>query len=139
MNDYEKLLRNIIEPLFNDYEELIIPASQDQIESFRKEATSKKVPQKAIEELVRFYKVSTGIPCLDSVSIHEINDTILYEFWSEEELWIGQRDMDMIRWSDGKFHLGSAGDLNYGPEDIFETLLEVIEKGFKDWYPNGYK
>lgn len=137
MDEQQIHLLNLIKPLFKAYNVPIFPASKVQIENFRQKAKRKGVPQAAIDELVKFYEVSNGIPCLDSVVIHGTDDETLYDLWDDNELWIGQRDMDMIRWSNGAFHMGHAGDLNYGEEYIFKTLYEALKKGFQEWHPYG--
>ena len=131
----QKRIQDIIRPLFELYNENITPATPDEISRFREMASQLHVPQVAIDELIKFYEVSNGIPCLDSISISKIDDELLFEPWEDGELWFGQRDMDMIRWAQGKFHLGHAGDLNYGSDYVFNTILEVLQKGFEDWYP----
>ena len=84
-----KKILEIIKPLFDYYNELIIPANEQEINDFLTLARKNNVPKPAINELLKFYKVSNGIPCLDSLTIHEISDDILYEFWNDSQLWIG--------------------------------------------------
>ena len=136
MKTYEEELVELVKPLFDYYGCEIRAATDEQLKDFERIALENGLPEKGITELKRFYKTSNGIPCLDSIDIHSNDDPIIYECWEEhKQLWVGQRDMDMISWSDGKFHLGSAGCLNYGEDYIFDNLLELLKKGFKDWYP----
>lgn len=69
MEEEQIQLLNLIKPLFKAYNVPIVPASNEQIEKFSQEAKRKGVPQAAIDELVKFYEVSNGIPCLDSIAI----------------------------------------------------------------------
>ncbi|MEL7004863.1 MAG: hypothetical protein AAFN93_19305 [Bacteroidota bacterium] len=137
LSSYDINLRSLLSPLFQDYGQSFIGASQDELEQFERTARDINVPQEAIEELKRFYRVLNGIdPSLDSLLIYQSGSSMIYEFWqSQGQLWVGQRDMDMIIWKEGRFHLGCAGELNYGEDYVFENLLDLLMKGFRDWYP----
>ena len=55
---------------------------------------------------------------------------ILYEWWEDyKQLWLGGRDDDVLRWSEGKFCLGDASNDSYGKVYEFSTLIELLEKG----------
>lgn len=137
MIKYEEEIVELIKPLFDDYGLELKKASKEEINNFEEEARNNGVSSTVITELKRFYSVTDGIdPSLDSLWICKLGDSIKYEFWKEQkQLWIGQRDMDLLSWKDERFHLGCARELNYGEEYIFENLLELLKKGFKDWYP----
>ena len=71
------------------------------------------------------------------MDVYECKNPLLYEFWTEQQrLWIGQKDMDTISWKEGKYHLGSVSNLNYGEGYIFDTLLELLQKSFIEWFSN---
>ena len=137
MQEYEEEILRLIQPIFNDYGYEINKATADKILEFEKKAQLNNVHQHAITELKKFYNVTNGIPCLD-VDIHKCDSPMIYEFWEDQkQLWIGQKDMDMVSWKDGKFHLGSAGVLNYGKEYEFENFKDLLKKAFKDWYTDS--
>ena len=46
-----------------------------------------------IAELAAFYEVTDGVPCLDGFDFHAGGDEILFEWWDDRELWLGQRDL----------------------------------------------
>jgi len=134
MKTYEEKLLELIKPLFDDFGYDIKGASDEQLLKFEEIAIRNHLPENAIIELKRFYKVTNGIPCLE-VDIFEPDNPLLYELWDlQKQLWIGQKDMDIISWKEGRFHIGGAGNLNYGKEYIFENLLDLLIKGFKDWH-----
>jgi len=70
---------------------------------------------------------------LDGFDFHRCDDIILFEWWDQQELWLGQRDMDTLRWTNLGFCLGDASNVSYGQDYQFPTLLQLIEKGLKDW------
>jgi len=137
MSQYKEKILKIIKPIFDFSDKEIIPATEEQIAEFKKNAIKKGVPEKTILELESFYQITNGIPCIDSLSIHKVNDIIIFEFWDDNELWIGQRDLNIIRWKNDKYHLGSAANLNYGNEYISDSLVGILEIGINDWYSNN--
>ena len=134
MSDINEKLVKLIKPIFDISEMDFCPASEKQISEFKKVTLEKGVPEKVTLELIKFYETTNGIPCLDSLSIHKINDLIIFEWWDDNELWLGQRDFYTIRWKDNKYHLGDASNLNYGEEYISDSLIGLLEIGFNQWY-----
>ena len=130
----EEQLRKLLEPLFIDSDKDLIPANEELIAEFRQQAMKRNISDTVIEQLIEFYKISNGVPCLDSFDFHCCNDQILYEWWeSNKELWLGQRDCDILRWANGKFCLGDAGGVSYSEKYEFSSLIELLEKAFKEW------
>lgn len=136
---YSEEVKALLGPLLADYGVPFIGATPAELSHFEEKAREQSVPREVIDELARFYSVLNGInPSLDSLSIQKSGDPILYEFWeTQRRLWIGQRDMDMISWQDGKFHLGDAGYLNYGEDYIFDSLLDLLKLAFSEWYSDA--
>jgi len=135
MTKTEKQLHKLLEPLFIDSDEMLIPASEELITVFQKQTLKRNIPDTVIEQLIEFYKVTNGVPCLNSFDFHRCDDEILFEWWeSDIVLWLGQRDCDILRWSNGKFCLGDASDVSYSEEYEFSTLIELLEIAFEEWY-----
>src|SRR5690606_716714 len=109
-------------------------ASENQLNDFKEFALKKGLPDKTVLEFIEFYRVTNGIPCLDSLDIHKINDIILFEWWDDSEIWIGQRDFYTIRWKDYKYHLGDASNLNHGSEYISNSFIGILQIGINEWY-----
>lgn len=133
MKPKQPKIKTLLEPLFKRCEEKMVPANEKQINYFKKKSTEKKVPKRAIEQLIEFYKISNGVPCLDSSDFHSCDDKIIFEWWSNKELWLGQRDSDTIRWKENKFCLGDASNVSYGKEYEFDFLSDLLEKALKEW------
>ena len=135
MKDQERI-RELLAPLFADHGKEMLPADAGGLGTFKGRAAERGVPLKVIRQLEEFYNVTNGIPCLDSFDLHACDDMILFEFWDDMELWIGQRDMYMIRWSAEKdrFCLGDASDISFGDEYEFDSLIGLLEKAFSEWY-----
>ncbi|BHH82405.1 hypothetical protein [Desulforhopalus sp. 52FAK] len=131
-------IKTLIKPLFDEYGAEILPASSIQVESFRSTALRRGVPISAIGQLVKFYQITNGIPCLDGFDFHRCEDEILYEWWDELELWLGAKDDDVLRWVDNKFCIGDTANLSYGKEYEFDSLVELIENSMKEWFCDNY-
>ena len=125
-------LRNIIEPLFASYQVRMVPADDSLLTEFRHTARHKNVPENVINELVEFYKVTNGIPCLD-IDFFSCDNDMLYELWDNGEIWLGQKDSDLLRWTNNKYCLGSAGWISYSKEYEFDSLIDLLEHSLKEW------
>ena len=125
MND--KRYKDLLTPLFVDYDKEMVPANNELIACFYKEATAKGIPNEVIEQLIEFYKVTNGIPCLNGFSFHCCDDEILFEWWDDKELWLGESDDDILRWVSGKYCLGDASEVSYSDQFEYLTLYELIE------------
>lgn len=120
--------------IFVQFNKKIVPADENLWADFCRRAAERGVPDSVIGELVEFYRISNGTPCFDGFSLHRCDDEILFEGWeSGRELWLGQRDCDVLRWADGKFCLGDASNISYGEEYEFPTLVDLLEAAYKDW------
>lgn len=126
-------IMKLLEPFIQAKKE-IIPADEDLLADFYRRATQHGVPVPAIEQLVEFYKLSNGTPCLNGFSFHRCEDEILFEWWEDDQaLWLSQRDCDVLRWSNNKFCLGDASNVSYGEEYEFSTLVDLLEAAFNEW------
>jgi hypothetical protein len=93
------------------------------------------VPDTVVEQLTDFYKVTNDVPGLDGFTFHGCADKNLFDRWSEkEELWLGSRDNDVLRWKNDKFCLGDANTVSYSADYEFSTLTDLLEKCFEKWY-----
>lgn len=111
----------------------IVPTDENSLTDFCSRAAERGVPASVVGELVEFYRISNGTPCFDGFSLHRCDDEILFEWWEDDrELWLGQRDCDVLRWADDKFCLGDASNISYGEEYEFPTLVDLLETAFKD-------
>jgi len=123
--DYVGLLK----PLFDVYETEMKSASEESLAEFRRRAGEHGVPQDVIAQLADFYSVTDGVvPCLDSLGIHSCADSILFEWWDHQELWLGQRDFYTLRWSQAKnrFCIGDAGNVSFSENDEYRTFAEAL-------------
>lgn len=124
----------LLKPLFEDYNKEFKPAGEKQIFDFKEKCTESNVPVWVQEQLIEFYSITNGVPCLNSFAFHEIDDEILFEWWgTDNELWFGTKDDDILRWAHNKFCLGDASNSSYSDEYEFDTLIELFEKVFAEW------
>jgi hypothetical protein len=118
----------LLKPLFDAYRVKMKPASEAALDLFRKRTAERKIPMTVVSQLVDFYSVVNGVPCLNSLGIHRASDKILFEWWDQEELWLGQRDFYTLRWSRAKdrFCIGDAGNVSFSPSDEYRTFAEAL-------------
>src|SRR5262245_40515987 len=123
----------LLEPLFAAYEKPMEPASEASLELFRARTAERKVPRDVVAQLVEFYSVLDGVPCLDSLAIHPCADLILFEWWDQQELWLGQRDFYTLRWSQAKdrFCIGDASNVSFSASDEYRTFAEALRQMVK--------
>ncbi|MCL2148854.1 MAG: glycerol-3-phosphate dehydrogenase/oxidase [Methanomassiliicoccaceae archaeon] len=121
-------IRELLAPLFEESGKEMRPADGAAVEALMRRLAKMGVPPEAAEQLADLYRVTDGVPCLDSLDIHACGDDILFEWEGEGvPLWIGQRDMDSLMWADGRFRLGDASGESYGEEYEFESLAGLLE------------
>jgi len=118
----------LLRPLFDAYEVAMKPATKTSLKLFKARTVERKVPQDVVTQLTDFYSVVDGVPCLDSLDIHRCADLILFEWWDQQELWLGQRDSYTLRWSAGKnrFCIGDAGDVSFSASDEYHTFADAL-------------
>jgi hypothetical protein len=119
-------IKELLSPLFVDYGKEMMPADEEMLRDFEQRARARGVPDSAIEELLGFYKITNGVPCLDGFDFHRCGDEILFKWWEDKELWLGSRDDNVLRWKNNGFYLEETGG--------FITLMELLEFAFGEWY-----
>ena len=127
--DFTALLR----PLFDANAVAIKPADENLLNVFKERLRERKVPAKVAEQLANFYSVVDGVPCLDSLDIHRCEDLVIFEWWDQQELWLGQRDFYTLRWSSAKerFCIGDAGNVSFSASDEYRTFIEALRRMVK--------
>lgn len=122
--------REIVRPLFDLYNLQMTPASDDSLKAFKERATSHDVPTEVIEELSNYYAMVGGTPW-----IHKCDDVIVFEWWNEGELWLGQRDLYTLRWTNNRYCIGDAGNVSFSPSDEHETLGSALNQFVRMYDP----
>jgi hypothetical protein len=119
-----KLLEEL--PDSSDFE--LVPATSLQINVFKERALTKNVPENVIAELVELYEVADGYVNYMVIGFFNCDDETIFEWWDDyQELWIGQRDFNTLRWANGKFCLGDASSISYDESYESPTLVGLIE------------
>lgn len=118
----------LLKPMFDDYKVAMKPASKSSLALFRARAKERKVPDDVVKQLTDFYSTVDGVPCLNSLDIHRCADLILFEWWDQQELWLGQRDFYTLRWSSSnkRFCIGDAGNVSFSKSDEYRTFAEAL-------------
>ena len=133
--DDQQRVRELLSALFVQYEQSFSPASESAIRTFIERSRAKNVPPSVVEELVAFYKVTNGVPCLDGFDFHACDDEIIFEWWDHRELWLAQRDFYTMRWAGDRYCLGDASNVSFSPEYEFATVADLIERALSELYP----
>lgn len=132
MNHNAELV-NLVELIFDDFGYSITPSNKEELELFRLKIIEHKIPSNVLNELMDFYKISNGIPCLD-IDFHDCLNKNLFEFWeNEKSLWLGSRDSDIFRWVNNKYCIGSVSEYSYSLEYEFETLYDLLNKAINEY------
>lgn len=112
----------------------LVPATDEQLASFESQASERGVPRSVVEELMSFYRITNGFEGLDGCDFHRCDDIILYEWWDDDELWLGQRDFYSLRWcEESGYCLGQAGDRSFSKEDEHDSLEGLLKHACKTW------
>ncbi|HSN55367.1 MAG TPA: hypothetical protein VLT32_11875, partial [Candidatus Sulfomarinibacteraceae bacterium] len=121
-------IETLLKPLFDEYDVAMEPAGESSLRLFAKRANDRNVPPHVTEQLTDFYSIVDGVPGLDSLDIHRCADLIIFEWWDQQELWLGQRDLNTLRWSLSKdrFCIGDASNVSFSPEEEYPTFGEAL-------------
>ena len=129
MTERQKEISKLLSSLPKEYNEGIRPASLENIRSFRLKAKNKGIDKNIIEQLADLYSVADNFMYEVVMGFHPCSSDIIFEWWNEKELWIGQRDFNTLRWSNNKFCLGNASSISYSKKNEYKTLVELIKGG----------
>ena len=127
MNSNQEKIITLLTNLPNGGDYQIKAATKQQIDIFTQRALSNGLDKSAIKQLVEFYEVANAYSYEMIVQFHSCDDLILFEWWYNKELWLGQRDFYTIRWANGKFCMGDASNVSFSEEEKFETLVDFIQ------------
>jgi len=126
MNSRQREIEKLLRSLPEEYTEGIAPASKEEIEVFEKRAREFGVENNVIEQLIDLYSVADNFMYEVILGFHSCMDDMIFEWWQDGELWIGQRDFNTLRWSNGAFCLGDAGNVSYSKDNEYESLIDLI-------------
>ncbi|WP_324027852.1 hypothetical protein QSV08_07865 [Maribacter sp. BPC-D8] len=127
MNSNQNEIRDLLKSIEDEYSGDLIPASIENIELFKIKAVANGVNTSVIEQLVDLYTVADNYMAQMILGFHSCNDAVLYEWWAEKELWLGQLDFNTIRWANDKFCLGDASNTSYSKNNEYDTLIDLIK------------
>jgi hypothetical protein len=108
------------------------PATPKQIKTFEANAIKYNVPQQVIDELKQLYKVANEFEYDIVIGFFSCDDEIIFEWWNDKELWLGQMDLYVIRWANNKFCLGDASNVSFSEEYEFETIADLLNGCVKE-------
>ena len=127
MNSNQNEIRDLLKSIEDEYSDDLIPSATENIELFKIKAKANGVNTSIIEQLVDLYTVADNYMAQMILGFHSCNDAVLYEWWAEKELWLGQLDFNTIRWANDKFCLGDASNISYSKNNEYDTLIDLIK------------
>lgn len=106
-----------------------VPASDDRIAVFRNRSTERGVPATVIAELAALYAVADGLADDDHLCFHPCDDLVIFEWWADRELWLGQRHFHTLRWTPSHgFALGDAATVAHDRTWVAGTLAGLLRR-----------
>jgi hypothetical protein len=127
MEKDETNIWNFLKELPADFTYGVTPATSEQLKVFKENANRHGVKEGVIKELMGLYKIANKLDFEVILGFHSCDDEILFEWWNEGVLWLGQRDFNTLRWVNDKFCLGDAGDYSYSKKNEYDTLEELVK------------
>ncbi|MDL5158684.1 hypothetical protein [Actinomycetospora termitidis] len=104
-----------------------VPAPEADRDLFARRAGEAGVPGAVVAELVALYAVHDGLADETSLGFHPCADVVIFEWWPDDGLWLGQRHFHTTRWTpEHGFARGDATDVMFGPDDAFPTLVDLL-------------
>ncbi|MEJ2869154.1 hypothetical protein WCD74_15375 [Actinomycetospora sp. OC33-EN08] len=104
------------------------PAPEADRAVFAERAHAAGVPGPVVDELLALYAVHDGLTDETGLGFHPCADAVIFEWWPDGGLWLGQRHLHTVRWTPTHgFSTGDASDVSFGPGDEFASLLELLE------------
>lgn len=105
------------------------PASDERISVFRARATERAVPADVTAQLAALYAVADELTDDDHLGLHPCDDLVIFEWWPDRELWLGQRHFHTLRWTpDAGFALGDASTVAHDPTWTSDTLAGLLRR-----------
>jgi hypothetical protein len=132
MNQDQQKIKSLLTNLICGEDYVIKPATKEQIDIFVHRAIENEVDTKVIRQLVDLYEVADFFYYEIIIGFHRCDDPVVFDWWEDKELWLGQRDFNTLRWTGGKFCLGEACMVSFSDECRFDTLIELIEGCIRD-------
>jgi len=127
MNVNQSAIVDLLGSLPELLEITLVPATTEELNNFIDTARLREVPENVIMQLVDFYGVTNGYDYNVIMSFFECTYLTIYEWWEGGDLWLGQRDFNTLRWSNGKFCLGDASNISFDASCEADTLIGLIE------------
>lgn len=132
MNSDQQKIKSLFTNLGERQRYELKPSTKEQIEVFIQRAIENGVDTKVIQQLVDLYEVADFFYYEIIIGFHHCDDPVIFEWWTDKELWLGQRDFYTLRWTNGRFCLGDASNISFSGDYKFDTLIELIERCVKD-------
>ena len=112
------------------------PATDEELDRFKKLCAEYNVEQRIVEELTDYYSQNNNF-----FDYFICDDRALFEWWGDDgqrSIWLGCLDDDdcfIYDDIDHKYGIGFAGSKDIGE---YDTLMEMLEAYLKEGYENGW-
>ena len=110
------------------------PATEEELESFKKLCAEYNVEQRIVDELAEYYSQNKSL-----FGYFTCDDRGLFEWWQDDgqrSIWLGCAGDDCFIYDDigHKYGIGFAGNKDIGE---YDTLMEMLEAYLKEGFENG--
>lgn len=128
MNSNQQKIKSLLMFLVAKKNYIFTPAKKENIDLFKNRALQNNVNEIVINQLIDLYEIADHFQYEIIIGFHKCNDEIIFQNWNDNELNLGIKDFNVLRWKNNKFCLGDAiGNISISEDYEFETLVELIE------------
>lgn len=119
---------NRIQVLFdkyrNNYRLSCKPATENQLQGFRKNCMDYGISTEIMDELVAYFKLNNSF-----FGYFECDNILIFEWCEQGCLWLGQRELWTFRCllEKHKYAIGDASEDSFGEDYEFDTIEEMLQ------------
>ena len=119
---------NRIQALFDKYRDnyklSCKPATEKELQEFRKNCIAYGIPTEIMNQLVEYYKLNNNF-----FGYFECDNILIFEWCDQGCLWLGQSDMWTFRCllKKHKYAIGDASEDSFGEDYEFNTIEEMLQ------------
>jgi hypothetical protein len=111
------------------------PASEEELEQFRKNCRDHHVEPRIEDELAGYYRQAGSL-----FNYFRCDDPLLFDWWQDDEqrsIWLGCLDDDSFIYDDihHRYAVGFAGSSDSG---VYDSLSEMLQAYLKEGQENGW-
>jgi hypothetical protein len=128
MNSNQQKIKSLLTNIIDNKDYIFTPSTKKNIATFKNRALQNNVDEKVINQLVDLYEIVDCFQFKIIIGFNCCNDKSIFKNWNDNELNLGTKDFNALRWKYNKFCLGdTVGNISISEDYEFDTLVELIE------------